>query len=689
LLESDSPEQEPFMHRVTSRLSDDGRPTLAFGGDYNPEQWPEQVWDEDVRLMREAGVNLVSVGIFSWALLEPVEGVYEFGWLDRVLELLHRNGIRVDLANATASPPPWFSSRYPESLPVTAEGVRLSYGSRQAFCPSSPDYRRAAAALTQAIVERYRQHPAVVLWHVHNEYGCHNAHCFCDVSAAAFRRWLQNRYGSLDELNSAWATAFWSQRYYDWDEVIPPRVSPTWVNPTQQLDYWRFSSDELLDCFRAEAAILRANSSQPVTTNFMSFFKPVDYFAWAPELDVVSNDHYLIADDPNPTEHLAMSADLMRSLAGGKEWLLMEHSTSAVNWQPRNVAKAPGELLRNSLQHLARGADGTLFFQWRASAAGAEKFHSALLPHAGTDTKVWREVVELGTALSKLGEVAGTVVEPPQVAIAYDWNSWWGAELDSHPSVDVSPLAGARQLYSALWRSGVGCDFVHPSGPLEKYRVVLVPQLYLLSAENAAALSRFAEAGGTVLASYFSGISDPNDRIYLGGYPGALRELLGVRIEEFFPLLPGQRVALRPAEGPPSYGEGTVWSELGRTAGAELVASYAGGPVAGSPAITRNAVGMGAAWYLGTQLGDDALAALLARVLAEAGVQGLGLPDAPHVPAGVEVVRRMGHGRTFTFVINHTADPVELPMPGAELLTGTAVVDSLSVPAGAARVVQS
>src|ERR687889_143500 len=244
---------ESGTRRLVGQLSDTGRPALAFGGDYNPEQWPESVWAEDVALMREAGVNLVSVAIFSWALLEPAEGSYQFGWLDRVLDLLHSAGIRVDLANASASPPPWFSRRYPESLPVTADGVRLSYGSRQAFCPSNPDYRRAAGALTEAIVQRYGGHPAVVLWHVHNEYGCHNAHCFCDVSAAAFRAWLRRRYGGLAELNAAWGTAFWSQRYYDWEEILPPRRSGTWVNPTQQLDYWRFSSPELLDCFRAAA----------------------------------------------------------------------------------------------------------------------------------------------------------------------------------------------------------------------------------------------------------------------------------------------------------------------------------------------------------------------------------------------------------------------------------------------------
>ncbi|MDQ1740783.1 MAG: beta-galactosidase, partial [Pseudonocardiales bacterium] len=532
------------MRQITGRLSDTGRPALAFGGDYNPEQWPEPLWAEDVALMREAGVNLVSVAIFSWALLEPAEGSYQFGWLDRVLDLLHGAGIRVDLANASASPPPWFSRRYPESLPVTADGVRISYGSRQAFCPSNPDYRRAAGALTEALVRRYAEHPAVVMWHVHNEYGCHNAHCFCDVSAAAFRGWLRQRYGGLAELNQAWGTTFWSQRYYDWNEILPPRRSGTWVNPTQQLDFWRFSSDELLDCFRAEAAVLRAHSRQPVTTNFMSFFKPLDYFRWAQEMDVVSNDHYLLVDDADPAEELAMAADLVRGLAAGQPWLLMEHSTSAVNWQPRNRAKAPGEMQRNSLQHVARGSDGALFFQWRASAAGAEKFHSALLPHAGRDSLRWREVVELGAVLGRLGELAGSLVEQAEVAIVYDWQSRWATELDSHPSVDVDPMATTRQLYSALWRSGVRCDFVHPGGSFTGYRVLLAPQLYLLSAEHATALAAFVEAGGTVLVSYFSGIVDPHDHIVLGGYPGVLRELLGIRIEEFFPLLAGQSIAL-------------------------------------------------------------------------------------------------------------------------------------------------
>ena len=390
---------------MTARGGPLGRGGIAFGGDYNPEQWPESVWAEDVRLMQQAGVDLVSVGIFSWALLEPRPGAYDFGWLDRVMDLLHEGGIQVDLATATASPPPWLAREHPETLPVTADGARMWPGARQAFCPSSPVYRELAGGMARRMAERYRGHPALVLWHVSNEIGCHNAHCYCDVSAAAFRAWLQERYGDTDRLNDAWGTRFWSQRYDRWEEVWPPRLTPagTFANPTQQLDFARFSSDELLHNFVLERDVLHeVTPDVPVTTNFMvmSGVKGMDYFRWGPEVDVVSTDHYL-QSEPAPGAipalvELAFCADWTRGVARGSPWVLMEHSTSAVNWQPRNVAKLPGELRRNSLQHVARGADAVLYFQWRAARAGAEKYHSAVLPHAGSDTKTYREAAELG-----------------------------------------------------------------------------------------------------------------------------------------------------------------------------------------------------------------------------------------------------------------------------------------------------
>lgn len=648
------------MQRVTEALS--GR--IAFGGDYNPEQWPREVWDEDVRLMREAGVNLVTVGVFSWALLEPAEGEYDLSLLDDAVGLLHANGIAVDLATATASPPPWFSHRYPHTLLTDDHGVRRAFGARQSYCPSAPEYRTAAAALAGRIAARFADHPGVVMWHVNNEYGCHNWHCFCDVSASAFRDWLQRRYSDIDALNDAWGTAFWSQRYTAWEQIAPPRAVAyrTFANPGQQLDWWRFGSDELRECFRAEAAAVRAVSDKPLTTNFMGFFKPVDYRSWAAEQDVVSNDHYLLAEDPENAQHLAMTADLIRSLAGGAPWLLMEHSTSAVNWQPRNLAKSPGEMRRNSLQHVARGADGALFFQWRASRAGAEKFHSGLVPHAGTDSRVWREVVELGAHLERIAEVAGSRVEQPPVALLFDWASWWAAELDSHPSVDVAPLAEARAWHDALWRRHVTTDVVGPDDDLAGYRVVVVPVQYLLTDATADRLRGFVAAGGHVVVTYFSGIVDERDHIRLGGYPGALRELLGVRVEEFAPLAAGTGVELD------RFGRGAVWSEYARADDATVLASYAAGSqVAGSPAITRRDAGTGAAWYVGTALRGSGLDRLLDAVLDAAGVE----PVADGLPEHVEAVRRRNaDGTGYLFLLNHTADDVALDLPGIDLLTG-------------------
>ncbi|MEU6714862.1 beta-galactosidase [Nonomuraea sp. NPDC046802] len=627
---------------------------IAYGGDWNPEQWPEETWEQDVALMREAGVNRVSVGIFSWSLLEPAEGVFDFDWFDRVMDLLAANGILANLSTPTASPPPWFGDAYPEALPVDADGRRLHHGSRQGFCPSSPIYREKALRIAEQVATRYRDHPALAMWHVHNEYGCHNARCYCDTSAAAFRSWLRAHYSSLEALNEAWGTAFWSQRYGDWAQILPPRATPSFTNPGQQLDFRRFSSDALVELYVAERDLLKKLTPDvPATTNLMAGAHwDMDCWAFAAELDVVSTDHYLVGARPEPHIDLAFAADYARSLAGGRPWLLMEHSTSAVNWQPRNLAKRPGELRRNSLQHLARGADGIMFFQWRASRAGAEKWHSAMVPHAGTSTKIFREVVALGAELAGLADVVGSTVRA-DVAILLDHSSVWAQDHPAQPTADLDPVEEAKRWHAALWRAGLTCDLAHPEGDLTGYRLLLVPALYLVSDSGAANVEEFARRGGVVLVGPYSGIVDEHDRVRLGGYPGAWRDLLGVSVEEFFPL-----------EGPialDSGAKGGVWSELARTTGAKVLDTYA----TGEPAWTRNEFGEGAAHYLTTRLEDDALAEVVAAVCAEAGVE----PVAEAVP-GVEVVRRShADGRSFLFAINHTGEDAVVRPPGGAPVT--------------------
>jgi beta-galactosidase len=662
-------------------------PGLGYGGDYNPEQWPESTWAEDARLMREAGVTFVTVGVFSWARIEPSPGERDFGWLDVVLDLMDDHDIAVDLATATASPPAWLAHADPAVLPVDAQGRRLGYGSRQTWCPSSQGYRRHALALVEDLAARYANHPALAMWHVSNELGCHNAHCYCDVSAAAFRRWLRERYGTLDALNEAWGTAFWSQHYARWEEIEPPRISTAQLNPTQQLDFRRFSSEELLDQHRAERdALHRLSPGVPVTTNFMvsSHIDGMDYWRWAPEQDVVSNDHYLDGRIDDPLRELSLCADWTRGLAGGAPWVLMEHSTSAVNWQPANYPKRPGQMMRNSLQHVARGADSVGFFQWRASVAGAEKYHSAMLPHAGTDSRVWREVVELGAVLRRLGEVAGTRVSA-RVAMLLDYESMWAVQRDSLPRADLRYLEPARALYRALWDAGVTVDVCHPSQDLAGYALVLAPMLHLVTDADAANLAGYVRGGGHLLATYFSGVVDENDHIRTGGYPGAFRQLLGIRVEEFCPLPAGTTVTLSGGPGDPgdpgdpggregrasSSDPGAVetadlWAEDLALAGAEAVRSYADGPMAGRPAVTRHRAGEGLAWYVATRTDDGATAAVLAEVLEAAGVPTG--PGSGAVPPGVEVVRRVGEDRSYLFVLNHADETVVIPGTGHDLV---------------------
>ena len=630
---------------------------IEFGADYNPEQWPPAVWADDVRAMREAGVTIVSLAIFSWARLEPRSGEYHFGWLDDVIGLLAADGILIDLATATASPPPWLSTAHPEILPVDRLGHTYSPGGRQHWRPTSPVFRQHALRLVRAMATRYAGHPALAAWHVSNELGCHNVYDYSDDAARAFRRWLRGRYRTLDALNAAWGTAFWSQRYADWDEILPPRLAPTHPNPTQQLDFKRFSSDALKEHLRAERDILREiTPGVPVTTNFMvaGDIDIIDYADWVPEVDFLANDHY-VRPGPQAQDELSFSANLTGNLAGGRPWFLMEHSTSAVNWQPVNVAKKPGELARDSLIHVAHGADAVCFFQWRQSRAGAEKYHSAMVPHAGTDSVLFRSVAALGARLRDLAYVAGVARTPAQAAIVFDWPSWWAAEQDSHPSERLRYKQEALDWYTAFLETGVRVDVVPMGAELQRYDVVVAPVLHVVPASLAVRLCTYVADGGHLVTTYFSGIVDEHDHVWLGGYPGALRDLLGIRVQEFAPLLDGERVELDNGT------HGTRWAEPVDLVdpAVEVLASYRTGELAGRPAITRRAVGTGSASYVSTPLGAAGIVPVLGEVLERAGVRSE-LPG--QLRGRVELAVR-GDVR---FLINRTDEPLEISgIPGA------------------------
>lgn len=657
---------------------------ILYGGDYNPDQWPEEIWLEDVQLMKEAGVNLVSLGIFSWAKLEPQPGVFDFDWLDRLMDLLHTNGISVNLATPTASPPAWMAHLHPNSLPETANGEKLWHGSRRHYCPHSMDYRRYALRIAEKLAERYKSHPALAMWHIDNEYGCHVSECYCDTSAEAFRLWLKDRYKTMDQLNFAWGTAFWGQTYFAWEEIQPPRHSPAHINPTQQLDWARFSSDSWLTCFNEQKSVLKKITPHiPVTTNFMSFHKGVDYFKFARDEDVVSNDSYPDTGQPDWMVQAGFACDLIRSLGQLKPWILMEQASSQVNWRPINVPKRPGVMRLGSLQAIARGADGILFFQWRQSKAGAEKHHSGMLPHGGTETRIWREVRALGNELPQLNTLIGSQVES-EVAILMDWNNWWALEIDSKPSSDLKFIPQLYAFYKPLFEKNITVDFVHPTADLSRYKLVIASNLYLVDEPSVANINHYVENGGTLLMNFFSGIVDENEHIRLGGYPAPFREMLGLTVEEYVPFQHGLTNAIRTADG--QHFAATLWADVIRTSGAETMATFENDYFAGFSALTRHAFGKGSSFYLGTQLSAEGLTWVLDAVCRHAGVSSPGL----ELSDGVEMLRRTNGKQTWLFLLNHSGMRVVIPFKqgGLDLLSSRPVTTFIELDANGVAVIE-
>lgn len=658
---------------------------IWYGGDYNPDQWPEEVWDDDVRLMKKAGVNLVSVGIFSWAKIETSEGVYDFDWLDRIIDKLGEAGIAVDLASATASPPMWLTQAHPEVLWKDYRGDVCQPGARQHWRPTSPVFREYALKLCRAMAEHYKGNPYVVAWHVSNEYGCHNRFDYSEDAERAFRKWCEERYGTIDAVNDAWGTAFWAQRMNDFTEIVPPRFigDGNFMNPGKLLDFKRFSSDALKAFYVAERdALAEITPDLPLTTNFMvsAAGSVLDYDDWGREVDFVSNDHYFIPGEAHLDE-LAFSASLVDGIARKDPWFLMEHSTSAVNWRPVNYRKEPGQLVRDSLAHVAMGADAVCYFQWRQSKAGAEKFHSAMVPHTGEDSAVFRDVCELGADLNTLADngLLGTKLAKSKVAVVFDYESEWATEHTATPTQKVHHVDEPLQWFRALADHGVTADVVPVSSNWDEYEVVVLPSVYILSEETTCRVRDYVVNGGRLIVTYYTGLSDEKDHVWLGGYPGSIRDVVGVRVEEFMPMgddFPGVPDCLGLSNGAVAHDIADVIGSVDGTA--TVLETFRDDPwtgMDGAPAIVANTFGEGRSVYVGARLGRDGIAKSLPEIFESLGMAETGENDS----RVLRVEREGSDGSRFVFSFNRTHEAVQIPFEGKIVVSSFAEVSGENV----------
>jgi len=654
---------------------------IWYGGDYNPDQWEKEVWDEDLRMFKLAGIDVATLNVFGWSKNQPDEDTYDFAWLDEMMDKLHADGVGVCLGTSTAAHPAWMARKYPDVLQVDFHGRKRKFGGRHNSCPNSPTFRKYSVLMAEKLAERYKDHPALLIWHINNEYGG-AGNCYCDNCEAAFREWLKARYGTLEAVNRAWNTGFWGHIFHSWEDIVlPSGLSEEWSGANGRtetnfqgisLDYMRFHSDSLLECYKLEyEAVKKHTPDIPVTTNMMGAFKKLDYHKWAKYIDVISWDSYPRFDTPH--SYTGMMHDLMRGLKDGQPFMLMEQTPSQQNWQPYNSLKRPGVMRLWSYQAVARGADTIMFFQLRRSIGACEKYHGAVIEHVGHEhTRVFRECAQLGAELEKLGDTIIDASFKAKVAIVFDWENWWAIEMSSGPTIDLRYVDEAHKYYKALYELGIAADVVSVEADLSGYDLVIAPVMYMVKQGVANKFEQYVQAGGSLISTFFSGIVNESDLVTVGGYPGELRKLFGIWAEEIDALLPTQRNRMVVSSGTSGLKEeyecGLI-CDLIHSEGAEVKAVYGDDFYQGMPALTVNKFGEGEAWYLATSPEQAFLKDWLSQLCSDRGIE----PFIHAVlPEGVETTVRYKDEQQFLFVLNHNEQTVQIDLgqtTGTDLIT--------------------
>ncbi len=635
---------------------------MYLGVDYYPEHWTEDMWEKDAILMKEANFNVVRMAEFAWSKLEPKKGQYDFLWLDKAIKVLSKYGISVIMGTPTATPPKWLMDQHSDIYQKDKYGRVRGFGSRRHYCVNNPNYIELTKGIVTKVVEHYKDNPSVIAWQIDNEFGCQDTtYCYCEHCLEAFKKWLKKKYVSVERLNQEWGTVFWSQAYNNWNEIVLPVYSVCdgadtkhdGHNPSMVLDYKRFSSDAVISYQTLQIETLRAYTHKPITHNLMGNFPEIDYFNLAENLDFVSYDNY--PDNPwdiPSYSKTSMALDLMRGVKNKNFWV-MEQQSGPCGWDVLADTPKPGQLRLWTYQAVAHGAEGIVYFRFRACRIGTEQYWYGVLDHDSVPRRRYRELQQTSAELQKLSDFVGSSTVS-EVAIIKSYDNLWSHQIRSH-NVKFDYTELLLSYYKALSQNNISADFISETSDLSNYKVVFMPAFNLMNDNTKGLLERYIEQGGTLVLTFRSGTREWNNTMTDLTIPGLFKELAGVEVEEFDSLNYGRHISVSTIVG---SGHASIWCDILKPTKASVIANYTSDYYSGQPAITVNSFGKGKVYYIGCDLDNTTLKNLVRIIATDSAV----VPVMEYSIDGVEAVLKVKDGKRFIMVLNYNAFEVKVPI---------------------------
>ena len=631
-------------------------PPIYLGTAWYPEQWPESRWEADLTLMEQAGIRFVRITEFSWSSMEPTDGNYNFDWIDHAIASAAKHHIAVVLGTPGATPPAWLTQKYPEVLRIMQNGRQDQHGNREQFNWASPKYLELTRAIVERMAKRYGHHPNVIGWQIDNEYA--NLSYGDDVKKQ-FQDWLKDHYGTLDNLNARWTTAYWSESYTDWSQIP---IEESGGNPGLLLNWKRFVSDTWRRYQKNQLDVIRPNSDprQFITTNMMGWFDGYDHYTVSQDLDLASWDDYVGRGHLDPYRNGA-AHDLTRGFLRKNFWV-METQPGFVNWNVVNTALDKGEIRAMAWHDVGHGADAVSYWQWRSALNGQEELHGTIVGSDGTPVPIYSEVAQIGKEFAKAGPALAGTSPKSQVAILHSYESRWAINWQRH-NHDFDPVNQILSYYKPLRNLSQSVDIVQPTAPLDGYKLVVAPGLAVLTDEAAQNLIAYVKNGGHLVLGQRAGMKDGDNSLQPHRGPGPLTDILGGRVEQFYAIDDADPNATVPVQGKWGNTTSKIWAELLSTSSpdTEVLMRYgkSNGWLDGQPAAITRKVGKGRITYIGAWMDDAALLNAAKWMTETSSVTAAFGP----VPEGVDVYPREGAGKKIFILVNFAKTPQTVTLP--------------------------